>query len=347
MKRPTILDVAARAHVSKSLVSLVMRGAAHVSEEKRQRVLDVAAQIGYRPNAVARSLVRRRSNLFGVLLSDLHNPYFAEVIDGIQEAAALAGYRAIISTGDRVARSEASALETLLELRTDGLILVSPVLDMDAIVAAGRELPTVLVARHTREDSVDSVANDDPTGASLAVSHLARLGHKRIAHIDGGNGAGAMERRRGYVRAMKKHGLQAHVQVVTGSYTEEGGRQGVDAVYRSGAPPTAIFAANDLAAIGALDALAERQVRVPEDVSLVGYDNTALAAIRHINLTTVDQPRPDIGQMSVALLLQRLTEDRKIARHVLMPPSLVVRGTTAPPKTAIARSARSSLRSSK
>jgi DNA-binding LacI/PurR family transcriptional regulator len=347
MKRPTILDVAARARVSKSLVSLVMRGAAHVSEEKRQRVLGVAAEIGYRPNGVARSLVRRRTNLFGVLLSDLHNPYFAEVIDGIQAAAALHGYHAIISTGDRVVRSEAAALETLLELRTDGLILASPVLEMHAIIAASRELPTVLVARHTREPSVDSVANDDPTGASLAVAHLAELGHERIAHIDGGNGAGAMERRRGYVRAMKKHGLEAHVQVVTGSYTEDGGRQGIDAIYRDGPAPTAIFAANDLAAIGALDALAERQVRVPEDVSLVGYDNTALAAIRHINLTTVDQPRPDIGRMAVKLLLERLSESRTDARHVLMSPSLVIRGTTAPPSARNARSTRTSRRREK
>src|SRR5207302_1022347 len=101
-----------------------------------------------------------------------------------------------------------------------------------------------------------------------------------------------------------------NVQIVTGSYTEDGGRQGIDAIYSSGPAPTAIFAANDLAAIGALDALAERRVRVPEDVSLVGYDNTALAAIRHINLTTVDQPRPDIGRMAVKLLLERISEDR-------------------------------------
>jgi DNA-binding LacI/PurR family transcriptional regulator len=340
MKRPTILDVAARARVSKSLVSLVMRGAAHVSDEKRQRVLDVAAEIGYRPNAVARSLVRRRTDLFGVLLSDLHNPFFAEVIDGIQAGAAASGYRAIISTGDRVARSEADALETLLELRTEGLILASPVLDMDVIVAASRELPTVLVARHTTEATVDSVANDDPTGASIAVEHLAQLGHERIAHIDGGIGAGALERRRGYLRAMKAHGLEAHAQVVSGSYTEDGGRQGVEALIQSGTLPTAIFVANDLAAVGALDALAEQGIRVPEDVSLVGYDNTALAAVKHINLTTVDQPRPDIGRMAVMLLLERLHEGREIARHVLMPPTLVVRGTTAPPGTRTTRRTR-------
>jgi DNA-binding LacI/PurR family transcriptional regulator len=219
MSRPTILDVAARAGVSKSLVSLVMQGRDNVSEERRGRVLRAAEELGYRPNAVARSLVRQRTNLFGVLLSDLHNPFFAEVIDGVQAEAADAGYRAIISTGDRVAHSEARALETLLELRTDGLILASPVLSMDAITLAGRELPTVLVARRTREPAVDSVANDDPGGAALADQHLASLGHVRIAHIDGGGGAGAAERRRGYERAMRKLGLEASIRVAAGSYT--------------------------------------------------------------------------------------------------------------------------------
>jgi len=331
MSRPTILDVAEHAGVSKSLVSLVMRGAPSVSDEKRQRVLDVAARLGYRPNAVARSLVRRRTNLFGVLLSDLHNPFFAEVIDGIQAEAGARGFRAIICAGDRGERSEAQGLETLLELRTDGLILASPVLGMELIVAASEELPTVLVARQAKARTVDSVANDDPRGAAIAVEYLASLGHERIAHIDGGAGAGSPERRRGYERAMKKLGLGAHVRVAPGSYTEEGGHKGVALLLDGGERPTAILAANDLAATGALSALAERGVRVPDDVSLVGYDNTSLAAVRHINLTTVNQPRPDMGRTAVTLLLERIAAGRTTAHNVLIPPTLVVRGTTAAP----------------
>lgn len=334
LSRPTIIDVAKRAGVSKSLVSLVMRGAPNVSDEKRKRVLDVAADLGYRPNAVARSLVRKRTNLLGVLLSDLHNPFFAEVIDGIQAEAAARGYRTIIGTGDRVELSEALVLETMLELRAEGLILASPILPMRKITEASREVPTVLVARRTRGSTVDSVANDDPAGAALAVGHLASLGHRRIAHIDGGDGAGSRERRRGYERAMELHGLAKQARVVAGSYTEEGGWQGVRKLFSAGAPPTAVFAANDLAAIGTLSALAEREIRVPEDVSVVGYDNTALAAVRHIHLTTVDQPRPKMGRTAVALILERLEGERESARHVLMPPSLVVRGTTGPPTDA-------------
>lgn len=331
LSRPTIIDVARAAGVSKSLVSLVMRNAPHVSDEKRQRVLSVAAELGYRPNAAARSLVRQRTSLVGVLLSDLHNPFFAEVIDGIQAEATAYGYRTILGTGDRVELSEARALETMLELRAEGLILASPVLPMRTIALASRELPIVLVARRTRVSSVDSVANDDVAGAALAVAHLISLGHERIAHIDGGDGAGARERRRGYERAMRKHGLEAHVRIAAGSYTEDGGRQGVTALFSESRAPTAIFAANDLSAIGTLSALSERGIGVPADVSVVGYDNTALAAVRHIHLTTVDQPRPEMGRTAVVLLLERLREGRKEARHVLMPPSLVVRGSTAPP----------------
>jgi DNA-binding LacI/PurR family transcriptional regulator len=326
--RPTIRDVAARAGVSKSLVSLVMQGSPHVSEEKRERVVRAAAALGYRRNAVARSLVQRRTHLFGVLLSDLHNPFFAEVIDGVRAEASEHGYRAIIATGDRGAPAETGALETLLELRTDGLILASPVLTMDTILAAARELPTVLVARRARAASLDSVANDDPTGAGLAVQHLADLGHRRIAHIDGGDGAGAAERRRGYERAVRKLGLEKYARIVSGHYTEDGGRQGVAALFASGPAPTAIVAANDLSAIGAISELAERGLRVPDDVSVVGYDNTSLAAVRQINLTTVDQPRPDMGKTAVRLLLERIRDGRKTARHVLMQPRLVIRGTT-------------------
>ena len=331
MSRPTIVDVARRAGVSKSLVSLVMRGAPNVSDEKRQRVLGIAADLGYRPNAVARSLVRQRTNLLGVLLSDLHNPFFAEVIDGIQAEAVERGYRTIIGTGDRVELSEARALDTMLELRTEGLILASPILPMRRIAEASREVPTVLVARGSRSSSVDSVANDDTAGAALAVGHLASLGHRRIAHIDGGDGAGSRERRRGYERAMDRHDLAGEVRVVAGSYTEEGGWQGVRSLFSRGRAPTAVFAANDLAAIGTLSALAEQGIRVPEDVSVVGYDNTSLAAVHHIHLTTVDQPRPEMGRTAVSLILERLDGERRSARHLLMPPSLVVRGTTGPP----------------
>jgi DNA-binding LacI/PurR family transcriptional regulator len=330
--RPTIIDVAAAAGVSKSLVSLVLRGTSSVSAEKRQLVLKAAAELGYRPNAAARSLVQQRSHLLGVVLSDLHNPFFAEVLDGVQAQAGLHGYSTIMSLVDSTG-PERAALDRLLELRVDGLILASPMLDLQTINAAAAEAPLVMVARRARISSIDSVANDDVSGARLVVEHLAQLGHEKIAHIDGGGGAGAAERRRGYQKAMDSSGLAQFARSVPGAYSDDGGRQGVAALFTSGEQPTAIFAANDIAALGVMTALSERGLRVPDDVSVVGYDNTALAAASQISLTTVDQPRPDMGRTAVSLVLERLG-GRETARNVVIPPRLVVRGTTAtPPRT--------------
>ncbi|HEY7283745.1 MAG TPA: LacI family DNA-binding transcriptional regulator, partial [Actinomycetota bacterium] len=180
---PTIVDVARKAGVSKSLVSLALRGDPRVREEKRRAIRRAADQIGYRPNAVARSLVSRRTNVVGVMLSDLHNQYFVEVVDGIESEAHAAEYRALINTGARQPDREWDALETLLQLRTDGVILAGTVLPAARILAAASAVPLVLVAR--RSPSVDSVANDDRLGARLAVEHLVALGHRRLAHVDG------------------------------------------------------------------------------------------------------------------------------------------------------------------
>lgn len=323
--------MADRAGVSKSLVSLVMRGSPQVSVQKREAVLRAAADLRYRPNAAARSLVRKRSFVIGVVLSDLHNPFFAEVVDGIEEEASASHYRALFNTVGRSPEREASALETFLQLRTDGLILAGAELPTQEIVAVAAMAPVVLVTRSTRSPLLDSVTNDDRAGARLAVEHLVALGHRAIAHIDGGNGAGAAARRSSYLATMRSHGQSEQATVVQGTFTEEGGANGVERLLARGKPPTAIFAANDLVAVGALHALGERALRVPEDVSLVGYDNSSLAALGHIDLTTIDQPRRQLGATAVRLLLERLDRGRSEARHLVVSPHLVVRGTTSPP----------------
>jgi len=333
--KPTITDVARRAGVSKSLVSLVMRGADHVSPERRQAVNKAAAELGYRPNAMARSLVQRRTHLVGVMVSDLHNPFFADVVAGIQEQAARTGYKVLVNSGNRAAAREADAMETLLQLRADGIILGSPVLDDEVIGRASREVPIVLVGREAHGPAVDSVTNDDRAGAEVAVEHCVSLGHRRIAHIDGGHGAGAPARRHGYEAAMKRLGLGDLVSVVSGTYTEEGGHTGCLLLLAQKPRPTAIFAANDLAAIGALNAIEESGLKVPDDISLVGYDNTSLAALRHISLTTIHQPRLEMGQLALSTLLERIDQDREEPRRVVLSPSLVVRASTAPPREGV------------
>jgi DNA-binding LacI/PurR family transcriptional regulator len=312
-------------------VSLVLRDAPNVSDEKRAAVTKAAEEIGYRPNAVARSLVRRRSNLIGVMVSDLHNPYFTEVIDGIQEAARGSGYHALFNTGGRAAVEEDEALDTLLQLRTDGIVMAGPVLSPRRIAAVAASVPVVVVAKHSRSPAHDSITNDDRMGARIAVDHLVSLGHRRIAHVDGGRGAGSAQRRAGFLDAMDRHGLRSSARIVTGAFTEEGGRDGVTTLLGDRRGVTAVFVGNDLAAVGALDAFDDHGLRVPADMSLVGYDNIALAGLGHIDLTTIDQPRRDMGVTAVRLLLERHDEDRRSARHLVVPPSLVVRGSTGPP----------------
>lgn len=330
-RQPTIVDVAQRAGVSKSLVSLVLRGAPNVSDEKRAAVTRAVMEIGYRPNAVARSLVRRRSYVIGVMVSDLHNPYFTEVIDGIEAAAREAGYHALFNSGGRTAAGEADAIDTLLQQRTDGVVMAGTVLEARRIAQVAETVPVVVVARNVRSPALDSITNNDRMGARLAVDHLVSLGHRAIAHVDGGTGAGAPQRRSGFLQAMSGHGLRASATVVRGSFTEEGGREGVHSLMRSRARPTAIFLGNDLAAVGALDALEEHGLRVPADVSLVGYDNIALAGLGHIDLTTIDQPRREMGESAVRLLLERRDADRREARHLVVSPALVVRSSSGPP----------------
>jgi DNA-binding LacI/PurR family transcriptional regulator len=322
-------EVAREAEVSRALVSLVMRDSPKVSEKRRTRVLAAAHRLGYRPNAMARGLASRRTRTIGVLLNDLRNPFFAEMMDGIVEAADELDYRLLIGTGRREAAGERRAVDAFFEHRADGLLLVSPRLPLSEILAIGRSAPTVAVARPLRDAHVDSVTNDDVAGAKLAVRHLSELGHRRIAHVDGGRGAGAAARRRGYIREMERLGLEPHV--VPGEFTDAAGVRAAERLLDGDPLPTAVFAANDLVAAGALDRFEDSGLRVPRDISIIGYDNTFLAALHHMSLTTIDQPRPEIGRLALMTLVERIDGLRTDAVHHRVEPSLVVRGTTGPP----------------
>ena len=333
-------DVARLAGVSRALVSLVIRDSPKVSDRARRDVLAAAGQLGYRPNLLARNLASRQTLTIGVLLDDLHNPFFAEVANGILAAADHTDYRVLFSTGRRRPAVEAHAVEAFLELRVDGIILVGPRLTRAAIDSSAAEVPLVAVGRTLRSKVADTVNTDEEAGARLAIEHLVQLGHERIAHIDGGRGAGSAPRRAAYRSAMRRADLGRHIRIVGGDFTELSGARAVAGLVSSGSLPTAIFAANDISAIGALDRLGGQGLRVPQDISLVGYDNTDLAAIHHISLTTIDQPRAEMGRLAFETLLRRIDRGRTDTVNLAVSPSLIVRKTTAPVDRRAARSDR-------
>ncbi len=325
-------DVARRAGVSRSLVSLVMRNSPQVSAERRDRVLTAAAELGYSPNAMARGLASRRSGVVAVLINDLHNPFFAEAFDGLASEADDRGYRLLLGAGSSVQRTEQSALEGFLEYRPDGIVLLSPRLPAGAIAAVAERVPLVVLGRSLRAAHVDCVMTDERQGAKLAVDHLAGLGHRRIVHIDGGRGAGASARRQGYRSAMTKAGLDDYIEVIPGDFTERAGSSAGGLLARRKRMPTAVFAANDLSAVGAIEALERAGHAVPGDISVMGYDNIFFARLGHVSLSTVDQPREEMGRIALGLLANRIDGSGGPGHLVLTEPHLVERSTTAPPR---------------
>lgn len=322
-------DVAQAAGVSRALVSLVMRESPRVSVESRRRVTAAATKLGYRPNLMARNLAARRTMTIGVLLNDLHNPWFAEVTDGIHDVVEECGYQLILASGQRSTQLESRALDTFLASRVDGIIVAGCRLAAARLAAVAAEVALVSVGRSIPKAPLGSVTTDDSFGARLAVEHLVQLGHRHIAHIDGGKGAGAAPRRSGYLRTMRTLGLADCTHVVGGDFTEEAGENGATRLLRTGTLPTAIFTANDLSAVGAIDAIERGGLVVPDAISVIGFDNTALAALNHVGLTTIHQPRREMGVAAATMLIDAIN-DRGALSNVLMAPTLVVRHTTAP-----------------
>ena len=331
-RRPTLADVAARAGVSTALVSIVMREAPGASAVTRERVLAIADELGYRPDSRARLLRRSRSRLLGVVFGVQH-AFHGDMVDGLDAAADRVGY-ALALSAVTPGRDEERAVGSLLQDRCEALVLLGPQAPAAYLATLAARLPVVVVARAVRHRRVDIVRTDDAAGLEQAVDHLVELGHRRIAHVDGGRAPGAAERRRGYTEALHRHDLGRYALMLPGGLTEDDGAAAARALLElSDDPraPTAVTVFNDRCATGVLDVLRSAGVAVPADMSVVGFDDSRLARLSHIDLTTIAQDAATMTELAVARAVARLDGTAVGEREQVVPPRLVVRGTTAPP----------------
>jgi DNA-binding LacI/PurR family transcriptional regulator len=328
-KRPTMAEVAARAGVSPTLVSLIFRNLPGAGKATRERVLSVADELGYRPDTAARLLARGRSKTLGVMVN-VHQQFEADLVSEMYPEAERLGYEVLLSAG-APARAESKAIESLLSHRCEGLILLGPTADSGYLHQIGQSAVVVAVGRRITGADVDSVHTDEPEGMGLAVDHLVELGHRRIVHVDGGGEPGAGDRRRGYSDAMQRHNLDDEIRVFAGEHNEDAGMAAGQALLAEDHLPTAVLAGNDRCAMGLMHTLRRAGLDIPHDLSVVGYDDSYLANLSHIDLTTVRQDARRIAEHAVRSAITRLENSSTPAREIVIDPKLVVRGTTGPP----------------
>lgn len=303
----TIKDVARDAGVSVATVSRVFNDAAVVRPDTARRVREVAAVLRYAPHSGARSLITSRTNTLGVLLPDLYGEFFSELIHGIDITARGTGYHILVSRSWE-ARSEIEEAVRAMRGRVDGLVLMSPHIDAESLLHVPGGLPVVLLGSPATVPDVDSVVIQNFRGAKEMVAHLASLGHERIAIIKGAEGNyDAAERLRGYRAALRDAGLSIETALERdGDFTEAGGYLATLDIIASRPRPTAIFAANDSMAIGALSAVRESELRVPEDIAVAGFDDITLARYMDPPLSSVRVPISELGAIAVKMLLERI-----------------------------------------
>jgi DNA-binding LacI/PurR family transcriptional regulator len=323
-------DVAARVGVSQALVSLVFRNAPGASSETRERVLQAAAELGYRPDAAAQVLRRSRSRHIGVLFT-MRQPFDVDLVDAIYPAADRHGYHVVLGALGP-GRTERTAVEELLAHRCEAMILFGPTTQVTELAEAVQQIPLVAIARRPAGDGTDVVRVADERGARLAVEHLVALGHRSIAHVDGQRLPGSVLRSRGYRQAMRRHGLDDQIRILPGDHAEESGATAARELMTHGRLPTAIFASNDRCAHGVLVALLRAGVNVPGDVSVVGFDDSGLARLSFIDLTSVRQDVDRMAEHAVEAIIERLDRGRTTPRDIVLDPTLVIRGTTGAPR---------------
>lgn len=331
----TLKELARLAGVHPSTVARVLNDdpRQRVSEDVRLRILALAREQGYQPNHLARSLRTKRSFVIGTLIPDIANPFFAIMFRGIEDALAASGYSVIMANTDDESAREQRSITMLRGRQVDGLLIATARREdptLDALKTAG--FPFVMVNRHTDPIADNAVVPDDHAGAVAAVEHLVALGHRRIAHIAGSDEMSTGHtRHRGYLDALERHNLPADSDlVVRGNFRESGGYEAMQRLLGLAQPPSAVFAVNDLAAVGAMRAIEESGLSVPGDISMVGFNDLSAVIGTTRLLTTVRLPLHEMGHAAAERLLAKITGATISPEPVVIPVELVIRQSTGP-----------------
>lgn len=337
----TIYDVAERAGVSPATVSRVFSQAGRVRDTTRDRVLTAAGELDYQPNRVGSAVATQRTLMIGLVTSDIQNPYAATVARGVQDVTADEGYVSIICSTDGDPDKELQLIQEIYRRGVDGFVITpahhggSPELDAFIQKLLLEKMPLVFIGNQQERPGISFVTSRAQDGAIQAVNHLASLGHERIAFIGGHYSDGvAVGRWLGYQEAMIANQLSICPELmVETELSEAGGERAMAQLLALDEQVTAVLTVNDLVAIGAMNACAKQSISIPEDISIVGFDDIPLAQLTTPALTTVTQPAYDLGYKAAAMLLQMCQNPDMAPQHMLLHSSLVIRGTTAPPKT--------------
>ncbi|MGA2149210.1 MAG: LacI family DNA-binding transcriptional regulator [Bryobacteraceae bacterium] len=332
-------DVAGHAGVSMGTVSHVINGSAHVREPLRQRVLQTIRDLGYQPSQLARGLRRNQSNIAGMIVPDITNPFFTAVVRGAEDIFYQNGLRLLLCNTDNDPAKELAYWHDLQSYRTAGLILIPSVNSQMGSVHFERSFPVVCLDRLPKGWERDSIAVDNTAGAEAATSHLLSLGHRRIGVITGDMKlANAVNRLEGFRAAMRRADIEVEPEYIQeGRFNRLSGYEKMGVLLRLQPRPTAVFASNDLIALGVLAALRENGLRCPEDISLVGFDDLEFSEFTLPALTTVSQPGYQMGTKGAALLLKRVNGAADPPQHIVLPTELHLRQSTARPAGASSR----------
>ncbi|MEQ7011042.1 LacI family DNA-binding transcriptional regulator [Actinopolymorpha sp. B17G11] len=343
----TMYDVAKRAELSVGTVSRYVNDSGYVGAASREKIRRAIAELGFVPSTAARSLTTKMSGLIGFVASDLTNPFTAELAQGLQERASHQGYCVVTSSTDGDEQRTLEALTVLESHQVDGLVVTppeTPAINDHLVTAARKGTPIVLIGMELDPPVADRVTTDTYQGARLAVEHLLELGHRRIAYV--GARSQAKGRRRAYADTLRAAGISGDKDLIAvRALNRQGGVSAGSTLLDLSDPPTAVFAANDSVALGVVQAAYRRKLRVPDDVSVVGFDDTDLAEHAIPPLTTVAQPKLQMGHEAISLLFHRIKgtgPDRIVERRLTC--ELVVRDSTAPAAASRRRRAQRSRR---